>query len=105
MELVTLLLDLIPTVGFPIVCVVAMAIFIVKIFKHISAQNHEVLQSMQEKCAQREEKLLAEIKENREINANAIETISKYAERLEAIQIDVSEIKIDIVRLSERLKN
>ena len=104
MEILSFLANLIPTLGFPIVCVIAMGIFIYKIFRRISEQNDNMMKSMQARCAEREEKLLAEIKENREINAAAVETIAKYVDRLDDIQTDVSEIKIDIIKLNERLK-
>lgn len=104
MEILSFLANLIPTVGFPVVCVIAMGIFIYRIYKHLNEQNESMMKSMQTRCAEREEKLLAEIKENREINATAIETIAKYVDRLDDIQTDVSEIKIDIIRLNERLK-
>lgn len=74
-------LEAIPTVGFPIVCCIALAVFIFIIYKNTN---------------DREKTLLNEIKENRKINAEAIATISKYAEKLEVIQTDISEIKTDI---------
>lgn len=50
-----------------------------------------------------EDKLYIEIKENREINVKAIETIAKYSEKLDVIQNDVNEIKTDITIITERL--
>ena len=88
MEVLTLLLEAIPTVGFPIVCVIALAIFISKIYKASEA---------------REASLMAEIKETRKINAQAIETITKYADSIETIKSDISEIKTDMTILTAKV--
>ena len=61
------------------------------------------MEKVQARCAEREEKLYEEIARNREVNASAIETISKYAEKLEVIQNDVSEIKTDIIKIAEKI--
>ena len=87
MEAMTII-ELIPTLGFPIVCVIALAWFILHIYK---------------KSEQREDLLRQEVKECREINKEAISTIAKYAEKLEIIQTDVNEIKNDVIRISEHL--
>jgi heme/copper-type cytochrome/quinol oxidase subunit 2 len=81
MEL-TALIELIPTLGFPIVLVIALGWFIYKIYKDTTTASKE-----------REEKLYQEIAKNQEINARAIETITLYADRLDVIQKDISEIK------------
>ena len=81
------IIELISTLGFPIVAVIAMAWFIFKIYK---------------RSEEREDALREEIKENREVNAKALETIAKYAEKLDTIQQDISEIKTDIIILTER---
>ena len=44
----------------------------------------------------KDDKLYEEIKENRKVNAKAIETIAHYAEKLDIIQDDVNEIKNDV---------
>lgn len=90
------LIELITNVGFPIVCVVAMGWFIYKIYCNMNVQNAENMEKVQERCKEREEKLYEEIKENREVNARAIETIAHYAERLDVIQQDIHDIKSDI---------
>lgn len=77
--------ELITTLGFPIALVIAMGWFIYKIYK---------------KSEDREDTLMLEIKENREINAQAISTIASYAEKLEAIQHDIAEIKTDLTILT-----
>ena len=78
---ITLFVELISTVGLPVALVIAMALFIYKLYKD---------------SVKREDKLTAEITENRLVNTKAIETIALYAERLSVIETDVKEIK-DIV--------
>ena len=87
MEAATLI-ELIPTLGFPIVCVIALGIFIWKVY------NQSVI---------REEKLMAEITENRLVNEKAIETIAQFAERFTHIENDVELIKNDIVVIKEKI--
>jgi hypothetical protein len=87
MEILTLLLEAIPTVGFPIVCVIALAIFISKIYKASET---------------REATLMAEIKETRKVNAQAIETITKFADSLEIMKSDIGEIKTDVAILKSK---
>jgi hypothetical protein len=77
----SLFTELIATLGFPIALVIAMGFFIWKIYQQ---------------SVTREEKLMAEITENRLVNEKAIETLTIYAERLGVIESDVKEIK-DIV--------
>lgn len=74
----TMITELITTLGFPIALVIAMGFFIWKIYNQSVA---------------REEKLMQEIAENRKVNDKAIETLAVYAERLGAIETDVKEIK------------
>lgn len=78
---IALITELIGTLGFPIALVIAMGWFIYKIYK---------------KSETREDTLMGEIAENRKINAQAIETISLYAERLTHIEDNIVEIKDDI---------
>jgi chromosome segregation ATPase len=79
--------DLITSLGFPIACVIAMGAFIWNLYK---------------KSIDREDKLMAEIAANRVINGQAIETIAKYAERLDVIQKDISDIKTDITVIKSK---
>ena len=62
------------------------------------------MEQVQARWKEREEKLYEEIKENRAVNAKAIETIAHYADKLETIQNDVSEIKTDITILMSKEK-
>lgn len=78
---IAMITELITTLGFPIAAVIAMGCFIYKIYK---------------KSEEREEKLMAEIAENRVINAEAIATIGKYAASIDIIKEDIKEIKTDL---------
>ena len=76
--------NLITSVGFPIVCVLGMGVFIYRLYKD---------------SVIREDKLCKQIDESRAINAKAIETIAHYAEKLDTIQQDVKEIKDDVNKI------
>lgn len=95
--------QLITSLGFPIVAVIAMAWFIYQIYTKTTEDSAVNMEKVQARCAEREDKLYQEIKENREVNAQAIATIAKYAEKLEVIQNDVNEIKTDITIISQKL--
>lgn len=82
--------ELVTTLGFPIALVIAMGIFIFKLWKQ---------------SAEREKTLMAEITENRLVNAKAIETITLYAERLGHIETDLTEIKNDVTSIKENFNN
>ena len=82
------MIELISTLGFPIVVCLALGFFVYKIW----------LQSVN-----REEKLLTEITENRLVNEKAVETIAKFAERFTHIEEDVSEIKNDVVLIKDKI--
>ena len=77
----TVVVELITTLGFPIACVIALGIFIWKIYKRSEA---------------REDSLMQEIGATREVNAKAIETISNYADKLGTMQEDIKDIKTNI---------
>ena len=100
---ITAITQLITTLGFPIVAVIAMAWFIYQIYVKTTEDNAANMEKIQVRCQEREDKLYQEIKENREVNAQAIATIAKYAEKLEVIQTDVNEIKTDITIISQKL--
>lgn len=77
MEL-SLLPELIATLGFPIVCVLALGIFVYKLWQQ---------------SVTREEKLMEEITENRLVNTKFAEIIAGYDITLGEIKSDVKEIK------------
>jgi preprotein translocase subunit YajC len=59
-------------------CVIAMGVFIYKIYQ---------------KSEEREDKLMNELAENRQINAEAIATIAQYADNIGSIEEDIKVIK------------
>lgn len=79
---IELITSLITTLGLPIVLIIVMGWFIFKLWK----QSDE-----------REKKLYDELAKCREVNEQAIATLTLYAERLDVIEEDIKEIK-DIVR-------
>lgn len=90
-------LTAITQVGFPIVCAGVMGWFIYKIYTNTTEQNKQDMEKLQSRCAEREEKLYDYLDKAQEINGQAIATITLYAERLDAIQADVKEIKEKLV--------
>lgn len=88
--------NIISNLGFPIACVIGLALFAGYMVKHTNEINAKNMEQVQNRCKEREEKLYEEIRANREINAKAIETIAHYAEKLDVIQSDIKEIKQDV---------
>lgn len=80
MELSTMV-ELISTLGLPIALVIAMGWFIWTIYK---------------KSEQREDALRSQIIESQKVNAEAIHTITLYAERLTVIENDIKDVKQDV---------
>lgn len=80
--------SLIQTLGLPIALVIAMGVFIFKLWQQ---------------SVEREKALMAEITENRLVNEKAIETITLYAERLGHIETDLIEIKNDVTTIKENM--
>ena len=87
---VNMFIELIGTIGFPIACVLALGIFVYKLWQQ---------------SVEREKTLMAEIAENRLVNEKAIETIAHYADKLDTIQKDIGEIKNDIVIITTKIDN
>lgn len=104
MEWMTMLIELIPTVGFPIVCVIALGAFVFVIYRNTTKENKENMEALQARCKEREDKLYDEIKENREVIAQAIATIAQYADKLEIIQEDIKEIKTEVTILTTKIE-
>lgn len=88
--------EIISTVGFPIACVIAMGAFIFYIYKQTTKENADNMAKVQARCKEREDKLYEELRLSRDVNARAIATIAHYAEKLDVIQKDISDIKTDI---------
>ena len=87
---ISVITELITALGFPIACVIALGVFVYKIY-----QRSEI----------REDKLMDEIAETRAVNAQAIETISKFAGSIDTIKNDIGEIKNDITVLTAKIEN
>jgi chromosome segregation ATPase len=85
---VAAIVELVSTLGFPIVCVGALGFFI----WHIYQQS-----------VVREDKLMTEITENRIVNEKAIETIAQFAERFTHIEGDVEAIKNDVILIKDKI--
>ena len=82
MELAAIV-ELIPTLGFPIVLVLAMGWFIYTIYKQ---------------SVERENTLMSEIAESRAINAQFAEIIAQYKVEIGEIKTDVKEIKEVLIK-------
>lgn len=100
LEVLKVIAETFPTLGFPIICCGGLGYFIYRIYQDTTKQNKENLAAVQKRCQEREDKLYAELAASREINGQAIETIAKYAEKLDVIQRDITEIKEDIIKLT-----
>ena len=87
---VGVIVELISSFGFPIAIVIALGFFFFRVWQQSVA---------------REEKVMAEISENRLVNEKAIETISQYAERLTHIEGNIAEIKGDVGIIKEKINN
>ena len=105
------IVELISTVGFPIALVIVLGVFIFKIYTdqqkarvEAQEQNEKNMAAVQARCKEREEKLYEEIKANREVNAQAIATISMYAESLKSMKQDINEIKTDIAIITNKIQ-
>jgi flagellar biogenesis protein FliO len=81
MEIMGNFAELIATLGFPIALVVVLCWFIWKIYK---------------KSEQREDALRSQIVESQKVNAEAIHTITLYAERLTVIENDIKDVKTNV---------
>ena len=84
----SIIMDMISAVGFPIAMVIALGIFVYKLWQQ---------------SVTREEKLLAEITENRLVNEKAVQINAQFAERFSQIESDVSDIKEDVILIKNKL--
>lgn len=82
--------NIVQTLGFPIALVIAMGIFIYKLWQQ---------------SVTREGKLYDELAACRAVNEKAISTIAHYADKLDTIQEDVKVIKEDIVLITDRIEH
>ena len=79
------------------IAVIAILVFAVwKMGVKLNDQANENMAQVQARCKEREDKLMEELKENRAINAQAVDTITNCVNKLENIQSDLKEIKQDV---------
>lgn len=90
------LIKIFETFGLPIALIVVLIFIIYQMGKYQNEVAKENMKTIQDECKKRESTLMEEIKENRKINAKAIETIAHYSEKLDTIQTDIKEIKHDV---------
>lgn len=91
-----MLAELIPTLGFPIICVIGLGWFIYKIYNDTTKQNAANMEQVQARCKEREEKLYTQLEKQNEINGKFANIIAQYDIKLNAIQEDLAEIKTDV---------
>lgn len=102
MEILGALAEIIPTLGFPIICVFGLGWFIFKIYTDTTKQNNENMAAVQARCKEREEKLYIQLEKQNEINGKFANIIAQYDIKLNTIQSDISDIKADISLLTNR---
>lgn len=95
----TEVIDGIQSVGLPIVLVVVLGFLVYRMGTKMLEQQEKNMDNVQTRCKEREDVLMDEIKENRAINAKAIETIAIYSAKLDNIQSDIKDIKQDVTLL------
>ena len=100
---ISMVMELITTLGFPIACVVMLGAFVFYIYKRQTEDSVNNMEKVQERCKEREDKLYNELALNREITGKAVETIALYAERLNSIEDNVEDIRNDVLIIKEKL--
>ena len=84
---------LITSLGFPIVCVMALGWFIYKAFEKFTAQSEK-----------REEKLYTVIAQAQETNERLSKTNAEFVAALNTYKSDLDEIKADVTEIKENMK-
>ena len=84
---------LITSLGFPIVCVMALGWFIYKAFEKFTAQSEK-----------REEKLYTVIAQAQETNERLSNTNAEFVSVLNTYKSDLEEIKADVTEIKENMK-
>lgn len=113
MELLAYLVEIFPTVGFPIICCGVLGWFIYRFYVNSQKQNASNMEQVQARCKEREDKLYAFIKGQSEQNAEErakqiavnnkfAEIIAQYEIKLDDIKTDVKVIKDDITELKAK---
>lgn len=113
MELLAYLVEIFPTVGFPIICCGVLGWFIYRFYVDSQKQNATNMEQVQARCKEREDKLYAFIEEQRKqnaeerakqnaTNAKFAEIIAQYEVKLDDIKADVKVIKDDITEIKAK---
>lgn len=97
-ELLAAIAELIPSLGFPIVCVVGLGWFIYKIYNDTTKQNADNMAAVQARCKEREERLYEQLEKQNEINGRFAQIIAQYEIKLDNIQTDINEIKSVVIK-------
>lgn len=90
------LTELFSSVGLPVAIVVVLIFVIYLMGKRMTEQSDKNMERIQEQSKEREDRLYSQLDETRRVNEKAIDTIGRYAEKLDNIQSDVKEIKQDL---------
>lgn len=90
-------IELIPTLGFPIICVIGLGWFIYKIYQDTTKQNAENMERMAAQCQEREDKLYSQLEKQNTINGRFAEIIAQYEVKLDEIKSDVKDIKDNLL--------
>jgi hypothetical protein len=96
MGLLETIAEFLPTIGFPILCVIGLGWFIYKIYNDTTKQNQENMEAVQARCKEREDKLYAQLEKQNEINGKFATIIAQYDVKLDTIQNDIAEIKTNV---------
>lgn len=97
MEILAVIAELIPTLGFPIVVCLAAGWFIYKIYKDTTKNNQDNMTNLQARCQEREDKLYVQLEKQNEINGRFAEIIAQYEVKLDEIKEDVKDIKQEVL--------
>lgn len=96
MEVLGAIAEFIPTLGFPIICVIGLGWFIYKIYTDTTKQNNANMEAVQARCKEREEKLYTQLEKQNEINGKFANIIAQYDVKLDTMQSDINDIKQDV---------
>ena len=96
MDILGAIAEFIPTLGFPIICVIGLGWFIYKIYRDTTEQNKANMEAVQARCKEREEKLYSQLEKQNEINGKFANIIAQYDVKLDAMQSDINDIKQDV---------
>lgn len=94
--MLTELTELFASLDLPIALAAVLIYIVYQMGKRQNEQADKNMEAVQNRCKEREEKLMEEIRENRLVNEKAIDTIGRYAEKLDNIQSDIREVKQDV---------